>query len=99
MFRYYRENLHVNHLGTMVIFNFFSGIQLQTFFGLQLNQCSLHQSYTSDSDIHILKIKTAAIAKSEYLASTVILNKLPVSCFERCDMICSSLQLFHLPMI
>ena len=59
----------------MVIFNFFSGIQLQTFFGLQLNQCSVHQSYTSE-DIHIMKIKTVAIAKNEYLASNIILNKL-----------------------
>ena len=54
--------------------SFFSGIQLQAFFGLELNQRSLHQSYTSE-DFYIMKIKTVAIAKIEYLASTVILNK------------------------
>ena len=73
MFRYYRENLHVNHLGTMVIFNFFRDTTADLF-GLQLNQHSLHQSYTSE-DIYIMKIKTVAIAKSEYLASNVLLNK------------------------
>ena len=58
----------------MVIFNFFQGYNCRPFSGLQLNQHSLHQSYTSE-DIHIMKIKTVAIAKSEYLASTVLLNK------------------------
>ena len=74
MFRYYKENLHVNHLGTMVIFNFFQGYNFRPFSGLQLNQHSLHQSYTSE-DIHTMRIKTVAIAKNENLASTVILNK------------------------
>ena len=65
--------IHISYK-LIVIFNFFSGIQLQAFFGLELNQRSLHQSYTSE-DFYIMKIKTVAIAKSEYLASTVILNK------------------------
>ena len=74
MFRYYRENLHVNHFRTIVIFNFFKGYNCRPFSGLQLNQHSLHQSYTSE-DIHIMRIKTVAIAKNENLASNVILNK------------------------
>ena len=50
----------------MVIFNFFQGYNCRPFSGLQLNQHSPYQSYTSE-DIHIMRIKTVAIAKMRTL--------------------------------